>query len=260
MKILTLGKDNKGDRMEYKMIWDYHTHTVFSHGKGTIEDNVKVAREKGLKAIAISDHGPGHLTYGIKKSAVGEMRAEIDRLNSIYDDIEIYLSVEANIVNRDRWLDVLPEEIDDYDFILAGYHYGVRNGFCIANYLYDHNIGKSVKREKVLRDRNTEMVVNAVRNNRIKILTHPGDKAPVDMAEVAKACADCGVLMEISTHHSHLTVEEIKICAKEDVKFVISSDAHIPHRVGTFQGGIDRAVEAGLDLSRIVNIEPCGSR
>ncbi|MDQ9891104.1 hypothetical protein RFZ55_01895, partial [Acinetobacter baumannii] len=64
------------------------------------------------------------------------------------------------------------------------------------------------------------------------------------------------VLMEISTHHSHLTVEEIKIAAKEDVKFIISSDAHIPEKVGTFQGGVDRAIEAGLDLSRIVNIEP----
>ena len=30
------------------MIYDHHTHTTFSHGKGSIEDNVKVAVEKGL--------------------------------------------------------------------------------------------------------------------------------------------------------------------------------------------------------------------
>ena len=61
--------------------------------------------------------------------------------------------------------------------------------------------------------------------------------------------------MEISTWHSHLTVEEIKIAMKEDVQFIISSDAHTPNRVGSFTGGLMRAAEAGLDLNRIVNVE-----
>lgn len=46
---------------------DYHTHTIYSHGSGTIEDNVKAAINKGLKEIAICDHGPGHYLYGVKK-------------------------------------------------------------------------------------------------------------------------------------------------------------------------------------------------
>ena len=36
---------------------DYHTHTVFSHGKGQIIDNANVAKLKGLKEVGISDHG-----------------------------------------------------------------------------------------------------------------------------------------------------------------------------------------------------------
>ena len=51
--------------MKYRMTFDFHTHTTYSHGKGSIEDNVKEAIKKGLKAIAITDHGPGHLTYGL---------------------------------------------------------------------------------------------------------------------------------------------------------------------------------------------------
>ena len=49
--------------------------------------------------------------------------------------------------------------------------------------------------------------------------------------------------------------EEIKIAATEDVKFIVSSDAHSANRVGSFEGGIKRALEAGLDIDRIVNIE-----
>ena len=32
-----------------EILADYHTHTVYSHGKGSIEDNVKVAISKGIK-------------------------------------------------------------------------------------------------------------------------------------------------------------------------------------------------------------------
>ena len=113
--------------------------------------------------------------------------------------------------------------------------------------------GKSV-RDKLL-ELNTEMAVGAIRKNQIKVLTHPGDKGPFDIHEIAKACADTGTLKEISTWHSHLTVEEIKIAMKEDVGFIIDSDAHTPDRVGSFAGGLSRAAEAGLDLDRIVNVE-----
>ena len=242
----------------YRMIFDYHTHTIYSHGpvrphgKGTIEENVQVAVKKGLDAIAISEHGPGHLTYGVKREKLSEMREEIERLKKIYP-VKIYLSVEANIVNRDNYLDVLPAEFGMFDFVNAGYHYGVKDGYCMKNYAYTHGIGKY--RHDDLVEKNTEMIVAAVESNDIRILTHPGDKAPVDMDRIAKACEKTGTWMEISTHHAHLTPAEIEICSKYDVKFVISSDAHVPMRVGTFKQGIVKAKLAGLDLARIVNIE-----
>ena len=36
-----------------KILADYHTHTIYSHGKGTIEDNVKVAISKGIETLGI---------------------------------------------------------------------------------------------------------------------------------------------------------------------------------------------------------------
>lgn len=244
----------------YRMTYDLHTHTVYSHGKGTIRENVEAAVKRGLKKIAISDHGPGHLTYGMKRSAVPEMRAEIAALQKEFPDIDICLSVEANIINKGSCLDVTPQEFAEYDFVIGGYHYGVLNGYCAKNFICNKKNKGDNSRDlsegmKKLRRKNTDMTVKAVYENHLKILTHPGDKGPFDILEIAKACADRGTLMEISTWHAHLTVEEIKTAALTDAGFIISSDAHHPSRVGDFEGGLDRAIEAGLDLSRIVNIE-----
>jgi putative hydrolase len=242
------------------MLYDLHTHTTYSHGKGSIRDNVEAAMKRGLTKIAITDHGPGHLTYGIKRNAIPTMRNEIEELRKSYPQIEIGMSVEANIIKKGRCLDITPEEFSQYDFVIGGYHYGVLNGYCIDNYLEKHlPHKKGTKLDssglRRLRLKNTEMTVKAICENNLKILTHPGDKGPFDILEIAKACDAQGTLMEISTWHDHLTIEEIKTAALTDVRFIISSDAHVPRRVGEFQGGLDRAIEAGLDLGRIVNVE-----
>ena len=70
MELSRLYKDNKKpphrivqiNNKNYIMRWDHHTHTIYSHGKGKVIDNVREALSKGLDSIAISDHGPGHLT------------------------------------------------------------------------------------------------------------------------------------------------------------------------------------------------------
>ena len=100
------------------------------------------------------------------------------------------------------------------------------------------------------------MVINALKQNDISILTHPGDKGPFDIREIAEVCAQTDTLMEINTWHGHLTEEEIRIAAEvPDVKFILNSDAHTPDRVGDVREGIIRALKAGLDLNRIVNIK-----
>ncbi len=243
----------------YKMTFDYHTHTIYSpgpvrsHGKGTPEENVRAAVSKGLKGIAISDHGPGHLTYGIKREKISELHREILRLRKVYPEIEIYMSVEANIVQGGNFLDVRPEEFALFDFVHAGYHFGVRNAFVVSNFIYNKGLNKG-EREKFAR-RNTDIIVNAVMKNRLKILTHPGDKAPVEMKRIAAACEKTGTWMEVNNSHGHLDIDELKICAPYDVKFVISSDAHKPEKVGSYETALERILEAGIDISRVVNIE-----
>lgn len=246
------------EQKQYRLLYDIHTHTTFSHGKGSIEDNVKAAVSKGLKTVGISDHGPGHVSYGVKRSNLPVMRSEVERLKPLYPEIEILLGVEANIINPSGRLDVTDEEIKLLDYVLAGYHYGVfgenpvlalsihARNFVVSNWLHGST--------KAQIKRNTDLTVRAIYKNKIKILTHPGDKGAFDIGEIALACADRGTLMEISTWHNWLTVDGIRQAAKTDARFVISSDAHTPERIGDCQGAVDRIIEAGLDFERVVNL------
>ena len=239
----------------YKILYDYHTHTVFSHGKGSIEDNVLNARKLGLKAVAISDHSVGHRAHGVKKSSLKKMRSEIDRLNEVYEDIDIYLSMEANFTQNGSKVDITLEELEVMDFLIAGFHYSARNCNAVRNFIHKNNKKEGSPSLRRLRMQNTDMVVEAIETNDIKIITHPVYGAPVHMDEVFKACEKRGTLLEINCKHDEIGVEDIKAAMKYDVGFVISSDAHASSKVGRLERGIDRAIEAGLDMTRIVNLE-----
>ncbi len=246
------------DKKQYRLLYDLHTHTTFSHGKGSIEDNVKAAVSRGLNTVGISDHGPGHVTYGVKRSNISVMRREVERLKPLYPQIGILLGIEANIINPSGRLDVTEEEMKQFDYLLAGYHYGVFGekpvlalGLHARNFILTGWFHKGTGKQKRL---NTELAVRAIYENEIKILTHPGDKGVFDIGEIAQACADRGTLMEISTWHDWLTVDGIRQAAKTDARFVISSDAHTPERIGDCQGAVDRITEAGLDFERVVNL------
>ena len=243
---------------DYVMIYDLHTHTTYSHGTGSVEDNVKVALEKGLEYIAISDHGPGHLFYGVKRSDFPNMMKDIEEMNAKYPDINVKASVEANILHAQpgtdhaNGLDVSPDEIKDFDFIIAGFHFGCYHCSSIRNWLWSHGFKSG---EDSLKKSNTKMITDALRLNDIAIVTHPGDKGPFDILEIAKVCAETDTLIEINGRHGHLTTEEIAIAKQvEGLNFVISSDAHTPDAVGSYKTALQRALDAGLEISRIVNI------
>lgn len=239
----------------YRMLYDLHTHTTYSHGKGSIEDNVRAAQKKGLKYIAVSDHGPGHLFYGVNRKDFDNIRNDIDKLSVKYQSINVRNSIEANILhskNGSNGLDISPDEFAEFDFVIAGFHYGCFNCSSVRNWLWSH--GFKYGEESLCRS-NTKMICDALRANDIAVLTHPGDKGPFDIEEIARVCAETDTLIEINGRHGHLTVEEIRIAAGvEGLKFIISSDAHTPDAVGSFRTALERALEAGLDVDRIVNI------
>jgi putative hydrolase len=239
-----------------KLYADYHTHTLYSHGKGTIRENVEAAIKKGLKEIVISDHGPGHLTYGVKRKNLVKMRKEIDELKKQYDNINILFGVEANLTSIDGDIDLVDEDFKLFDKVLMGYHNGakpktLKDGYLLFARNYLSKLVPSLR--EICRKTNTDAMIKAINKYKIDIITHPGAKVSIDTRELARAAAKRGTALEINSSHGYLTVEYVKIAMEEGVNFTIDSDAHRPEDVGNFVLGIDTAVKAGLPEERILN-------
>ena len=247
--------------MHYRLLWDIHTHTTYSHGSGTIEDNVKAAAARGLVCVGIADHGVGHAFFGMKDGKVPEMRAEIERLRREYPEMVILLGTEANIIDRDGAID-LPRAVP-LDYIVAGYHFGAFGkepvravGLGLANRLVPaHREGF-----ERIRKANTDRVLAALYANKIHILSHPGAKAPVDLMAVGAACRERGTLMELNAKHFSLNAAEVRKLHELGVRFCIGSDAHRLEDVGRLEGPLRVAEEAGLRPEEIVNVIPADAK
>ena len=240
-----------------KITHDMHTHTTYSHGKNSIAEMVAQARKIGLTAITISDHGRSHPVFGVRKGNFAKMRAEIDALNQKYTDIEIYLSVESNIIGANGDIDIKAEEKKYCDWICAGYHYGyfpasLKDIFVFAIPNYAARLLPFLRKKVVAM--NTQAYIKMMERYQIKLITHPGDKMPIDINAVARAAAAHGVILEINPRHNHLSVAEIQIAMQYPVSFAINSDAHSIHALGDLQNAAATVAAAGLPLTSIINI------
>ena len=237
----------------FKQIWDCHTHTVYSgDGKGTIEQNVRSAVEKGLSKIAITDHGFNHMAYGIKREKVEEMRAEIERLKKIYP-IEILFGIEANLISLQGDIDLTPEEQKLFDIVLLGIHksakpatFGGWFNFALRNLLWD----TKKHSQKV-----TNAYILALQKNRIDIVVHLHNIVHVDAVKIAKEAVKHNTLIELNNKHMLFSEQELWDMANEGASFVIDSDAHVPEGVGNCPNVWEFLKTHNAPLERIVNFK-----
>lgn len=238
---------------------DFHTHTVHSHGKGRVRDNVLAARRRGLRQVGISDHGPANL-FGVGIAGMhvfDTIREEIRRLQQELDpDLQVFLGVEANVVDLRGTLDVPLEVLRRLDYVMAGLHVPVRTrrvGDAVRFAAYNV-VGRwwpeAGRRARIM---NTEALVQAVHRYPIDVITHPGWRLSVDTAVLAEACAAVGTALEVNTSHDHGGVAYIRVAAERGVDFVVGSDAHAPDRVGDLQAGFQLLREAGVPAERVRN-------
>lgn len=240
-----------------KLYGDYHTHTLFSHGTGTIEDNTKAAVKEGVKQIAITDHGLNHIAFGIRRKKIAEMRRQIQEVNQKYD-VEVLLGVEADILGFDGQIDIKDGEFGLFDIILCGFHKLVIpksipdaiKFIGINNFIDIFKLKASAKQ----RTKNTQAVINNIQRFPVDVLTHIKHGIDVECKPIAEACASCGTYLEINGKRITYSDKEMEQMLSTDVKFIVNSDAHSPSRIGEFSKAKSIIDRLSIPHDRIVNI------
>lgn len=208
-------KNNKERGGIMKIAVDTHTHTISSgHAYNTIREMASMAAEKGLEALAITDHAPtmpgsAHLFYFSNLKVVPRE----------FYGIRILLGSELNILNEDGEID-LPEKIlNTLDITVASIH--------------TEPYGKSKGIEK-----NTAAYLNAMKNRNVDIIGHPDDgRFEVNYELLVETAVQTGTLLEINNssmkpnavrqnaYENNLKI--LAICKKAGAGIVLSSDAHV---------------------------------
>jgi len=237
---------------------DYHTHTPYSHGKNTVLENALAAKAKGLKEVAITDHGFNHLLFGLKRKNLTALRSEIDEAKKL-TGINVLMGMESNLISQSGETDMKESDLKYFDIYLCGIHEVLRyksfsdmyNILCKNYFAYKR--GKKPA-DKVVAN-TTKAYIAAIENNPIDIITHINYKCYCNLVEVAKCCADYGTYIEINTKKRHVSAEELNAMAATGVRFVIDSDAHSASRVGDTKIAEELLSEADIPLEQIDNID-----
>lgn len=222
--------------MKYEV--DTHCHTIASgHAYSTVIENAREAADKGLKMIAITDHGPA-MGEGINNYYFGNTIVIPRQIDGVY----ILRGIEANILDTKGTLDLPERYFKKLDIVLAGLHKGCFSGETV--------------------EENTRAVIETMKNPYVDIIVHPGNpEFPLDIDRFVEAAREYNVHIEIN--NSSFTVSRrgskenciliAKKAASISAKVCLGSDAHICFDVGNFDEAQEIIKEAGISEENILN-------
>lgn len=222
-----------------KFVLDLHNHTFASgHAYSTIEEIARQAKEKGLEMIGITDHGP-MMPGVLSPSFTGNLII----LPEYISGVEVLRGVEANIIDQDGNLDVPERRLRRLDIIIAGLHDVVTKPW----------------------DRwgNTKALLNAMENELVDIISHPGNPAfPIDKKALVLQAKKTNTLLEVNDgsfrSRSRLgsydsCYEIVELCIKHEVAIIVGSDSHFSTHVGHFHNAIKLLKDINMPSELIMN-------
>lgn len=236
---------------------DYHTHTVYSDGNGTIEQNVKSAMLKGLKQIALTEHGYNHLAHGIKRFEVDDYKKELKRVAKNYKSVDVLYGIEANIISLDGDIDLTEEERKEFDVLIVGFHKSFKPKsikdfftFWLPNRIW------FLQKSKKQIQKNTQAYIKAMKKYDIDVLAHLNyGGCWVDCLQIAKVAVETNTYIELNGKRILFTDQEVQQMANMGVKFIINSDAHYPKNVGKNNVAFNIIERLNIPHEQIVNLE-----
>lgn len=221
-----------------QIIADTHTHTISStHAYSTAQEMIKSASEKGLYAIALTDHG-----YNMPGSP-GEWFFDcLGAIPAYMYGVRVLKGVEANVSNYNGELDIKEETLKKLEWVVASMHTLTIEG-----------------------EASFENCTNAwlaiAENPYVKVIGHSGTPYfKYDYEKVIPIFGKNGKLVEINSNtfknrKSSTTncVEIAKICKKTNTRIIVNSDAHFSTAVGDCDSALKMLEEIDFPEELIVN-------
>jgi histidinol-phosphatase (PHP family) len=252
------------------MIMDYHVHTSASpDARGTFEDYVIKAKEKGIGEIGFSDHFMFHEISNYPCMRHQQTPTYIENFLALKKKFELPIKLGAEI-------DFFPEDISKirefiqkhpFDYIIGAVHF-------IGNWGVD---SPRQKHEYLKRDilqtykEYFSLIAEMCKSRLFDVVAHVdlvkifGFKPNCDLStvlmETAEAIAKSKICVEINTSGLRRPCAEIypseqflRILHDYDVPIVFGSDAHNPEDLGrNFQEALLLAKKAGYHQACIFN-------
>ncbi len=201
-----------------KLIADLHSHTlVSSHAMNTVTDMAKTASEKGLFALAITDHG-----HKVNDGAHPWYFWMLSTLPDVLENIFVIKGIEANVINLEADTDVDPAKDTKLDYAIASIH---------------SSFFKSLTMEEA-----TNIWLNIAKNPKIDVIGHcEENRYKFDYDPVIKEFAHSGKIVELNANSAKVRPgnennmkEIILACKRHGTQVTINSDAHSIYTLGDF--------------------------
>jgi putative hydrolase len=224
-----------------KIVVDSHVHTLASgHAYSTVREIAEEAARKGLRGVAITDHG-------LKMPGTASIMHFLS-LNSLPKEVfgvRIFPGVELNILNPQGEVDLEERALKRLTTVMAGIHPHCYTG--------------------VTEEDHTNAYLNAMDNPYVKIIVHPDNpRYPFDIERIVRRAAETGTALELNDKSADQTngVREgnlpilqaiIRECIKQKVSLSFGSDSHFFDDVGDFRASLALAEELAVPESLVLN-------
>ena len=226
----------------YNIIADLHTHTLAStHAYSTVQEMVNSAREKGLSALAITDHArtmpgsPGTWYFN-----------SLRELPLLYRGVLLIAGMETNVLDLNGTLDISETERRDLDWVVASIH----------------NLGLPGLQNPTV-EKCTQLWLNVAHDPNVNVIGHSGSpEFRYDYETVIPEFGRCHKLVEINSHSFDVRAanipncREIALCCKKHgVPIIVSSDAHFETGVKDHASALKILEEIDFPEELIVNAD-----
>jgi DNA polymerase (family X) len=223
---------------------DLHTHSTWSDGTLSIAAMARAAQERGLLALAITDHSYSlGVAGGLTPERLRQQRLEIDHEQAALGRGFTLLQGSEVEIRADGQLDFAEADLAALDVVVASLHVGLRQP----------------------RDQVTARLLAAINNPHVDIIGHPTGRllpdregADLDMEVVLRAAAASGVALEINANPARLDLEDAFAFRALELGclLAIDTDAHSAGNFDLAHFGIGMARRAWATPERVINTWP----